>query len=133
MCMRMRMHMCMSCCSLADSPRVSSVSTHVPCLQPVLLRLTYFGVHLNQPGKPKLYLAQLKHGGKMVYLGSFATAEVAALCIARTCHRAVARGAGGGKASGVGGATTERGGEQGHGPAYAARRSRQGGGHAIRC
>ena len=33
-------------------------------------------------------------------------------------RRAVARGAGGGKASGVGGATTERGGGQGHGPGY---------------
>ena len=96
-----------------------------------MLRLTYFGVHLNQPGKPKPYLAQLKHGGKMVYLGSFATAEVAALCIARTCHRAVARGAGGGKASGGGGATTERGGGQGRSRLYAARRFRQGGGHAT--
>ena len=53
-------------------------------------------------------------------------------------HRAVAGGAEGGKASGVSGATTERGGEQGHGPAYAARRIRQGGGrgpatYAARC
>ena len=44
----------------------------------------YFGVHLNNPGQPKPYLAQVKCGGKMVYLGSFVTAEEAALCIARS-------------------------------------------------
>ena len=44
----------------------------------------YFGVSLNQPGKPKPYQAQVKCGGKDMYLGCFATAEEAALCIARS-------------------------------------------------
>ena len=42
----------------------------------------YFGVYLNKPGRPKPYQAKLKCGGKTVRLGSFATAEEAALCIA---------------------------------------------------
>ena len=43
----------------------------------------YFGVsHL--PGRPKPYQARVKRGGKDVHLGSFATAEEAALCIARS-------------------------------------------------
>ena len=37
----------------------------------------YFGVHL-------CYRAQVKRGGKDVYLGTFATAEEAALCVARS-------------------------------------------------
>ena len=44
----------------------------------------YFGVCIDRPGLSKPYRAQLKHGGKQVYLGSFATAEEAALCVART-------------------------------------------------
>ena len=44
----------------------------------------YFGVHLTNPGKPKPYLVQVRRGGKAVYLGSFATAEEAALCVARS-------------------------------------------------
>ena len=44
----------------------------------------YFGVTLNQPGQPKPYQAQVKRGGKVVSLGHFATAEEAALCVART-------------------------------------------------
>ena len=44
----------------------------------------YFGVSLNQPGYSKPYQARVKRGGKSVSLGSFATAEEAALCIART-------------------------------------------------
>ena len=44
----------------------------------------YFGVKINRPGRSKPYAAQLSRGGKMVYLGSFATAEQAALCVART-------------------------------------------------
>ena len=45
----------------------------------------YFGVYLfNNPGKTKPYMAQVKRGGKKVYLGTFATAEEAALCIARS-------------------------------------------------
>jgi hypothetical protein len=44
----------------------------------------YFGVHLHKPGQPKPYKAQVWRGGKMVHLGSFAIAEEAALCVART-------------------------------------------------
>ena len=44
----------------------------------------YFGVCLKKPGQPKPYQAQVKRGGKKVSLGSFATAEEAALCIARS-------------------------------------------------
>ena len=43
----------------------------------------YFGVNLSQ-SKPKPYTAQLWRCGKQVYLGSFATAEEAALCVARS-------------------------------------------------
>ena len=43
----------------------------------------YFGVCLAFPDKPKPYKAQVSRGGKMVYLGTFATAEEAALCVAR--------------------------------------------------
>ena len=44
----------------------------------------YFGVYLVHPGYPKPYQAQVRRGDKMVHLGSFATAEAAALCVART-------------------------------------------------
>ena len=43
----------------------------------------YFGVH-HLPGYPKPYKANVWRGGKDVHLGSFATAEEAALCIARS-------------------------------------------------
>ena len=43
----------------------------------------YFGVN-HQPGRAKPYQAQVRRGGKDVYLGRFATAEEAALCIARS-------------------------------------------------
>ena len=43
----------------------------------------YFGVH-HKPGYPKPYQAQVWRGGKMVTLGRFATAEEAALCVARS-------------------------------------------------
>ena len=43
----------------------------------------YYGVQ-HKPGRPKPYLAQVKRGGKDVSLGCFATAEEAALCIARS-------------------------------------------------
>ena len=43
----------------------------------------YFGVHLSKPDQPKPYQAQVWRGGKKVSLGSFATAEEAALCAAR--------------------------------------------------
>ena len=44
----------------------------------------YFGVYLTHPGQSKPYQAQVRRGGTMVHLGFFATAEEAALCIART-------------------------------------------------
>ena len=44
----------------------------------------YFGVYLNQPGQSKPYQAQVKRSGKKVHLGCFATAEEAALCVARS-------------------------------------------------
>ena len=44
----------------------------------------YFGMYLDQRAKTKPYLALVRRGGKQVYLGSFATAEEAALCIARS-------------------------------------------------
>ena len=44
----------------------------------------YFGVNLNNPGYPKPYQAHAWRGGKKVSLGSFATAEEAALCVARS-------------------------------------------------
>ena len=50
----------------------------------------YFNVYLNNPGKPKPYLAQVRRGGKQVSLGTFATAEEAALCIARSPEGRVA-------------------------------------------
>jgi myo-inositol-hexaphosphate 3-phosphohydrolase len=51
----------------------------------------YFGVHLN-PGRPKPYLARVKRGGKNEYLGHFATAEEAALCVARSPEGRAAAG-----------------------------------------
>ena len=44
----------------------------------------FFGVHLNNPGYPKPYKAQVWRGRKKVHLGTFATAEEAALCVARS-------------------------------------------------
>ena len=44
----------------------------------------YFGVYLVKPGQAKPYQAQLRRDGKKVFLGHFATAEEAALCIARS-------------------------------------------------
>ena len=45
----------------------------------------YFGVNLaTKPGLPKPYQAQVWRGGKNAHLGSFETAEEAALCIARS-------------------------------------------------
>ena len=44
----------------------------------------YFNVHLGKPGKPKPYQARATRGGKSVTLGAFATAEEAALCVARS-------------------------------------------------
>jgi hypothetical protein len=44
----------------------------------------YFGVKSIHPGKPKPYQARVTRDGKVVHLGSFATAEEAALCVARS-------------------------------------------------
>ena len=45
----------------------------------------YFGVHLlAKPGQPNVYQARVSRGGKDVSLGCFATAEEAALSIARS-------------------------------------------------
>jgi len=44
----------------------------------------YFGVRLDKPGYPKPYAAKVSRGGKEAHLGHFATAEEAALCVART-------------------------------------------------
>ena len=50
----------------------------------------YFGVYLNKPGQPKPYQAQVSRGDNMVHLGSFATAEEAALCVARSPEEGLA-------------------------------------------
>jgi len=50
----------------------------------------YFGVSLVKPGQPKPYQARVTRGGRMVHLGMFATAEEAALCVARTSEGRVA-------------------------------------------
>ena len=44
----------------------------------------YFGVHHSKPGQPKPYQARVTRDGKKVHLGYFATAEEAALCVARS-------------------------------------------------
>ena len=44
----------------------------------------YFGVALVKPGQHKPYQARVWCGGKQVHLGCFATAEEAALCVARS-------------------------------------------------
>ena len=43
----------------------------------------YFGVSLANAGYPKPYQAKVRRGGREVHLGSFATAEEAAMCVAR--------------------------------------------------
>ena len=53
-------------------------------LHPAENKVGYFGVSLSKPGRPKPYTARIKCGGKLVHLGSFATAEEAALCVARS-------------------------------------------------
>eukprot|EP00964_Phaeocystis_antarctica_P085082 scaffold53687_cov52-Phaeocystis_antarctica.AAC.1 len=44
----------------------------------------YFGVSFDKPGQPKPYQARAQRDSKTVSLGSFATAEEAALCVARS-------------------------------------------------
>ena len=43
----------------------------------------YYGVS-HHPGRSKPFKAEVKRGGKKVHMGYFATAEEAALCIARS-------------------------------------------------
>ena len=50
----------------------------------------YFGVYLNNPSRPKPFMALVRCSGKLVHLGSFATAEEAALCVARSLEGQVA-------------------------------------------
>ena len=45
---------------------------------------TNFGVTNITFGQPKSFVAQVTSGGKLVRLGKFATAEEAALCVARS-------------------------------------------------
>ena len=49
----------------------------------------YFGVY-RLAGRPKPYKAQVRRGGEQVYLGTFATAEEAALYVARSPEGQVA-------------------------------------------
>ena len=59
----------------------------------------YYGVYLvTKPGQRKPYQVQLRRGGKKVSLGNFATAEEAALCVARSPEEQAAAGRGTGKA-----------------------------------
>ena len=44
----------------------------------------YFGVYHTKPGHLKPYQAKVRRGGQQVHLGRFATAEEAALCVARS-------------------------------------------------
>ena len=52
----------------------------------------YFGVRLSKPRQPRPYKAVVWRGGKQVRLGSFATAEEAALCVARSPEGLAAAG-----------------------------------------
>ena len=45
---------------------------------------------ISQPGQPKPYEARVRRGGKQVHLGTFVTAEEAALCVARSPEGQVA-------------------------------------------
>ena len=47
-------------------------------------RTGYFGVNFAKPGRLKPYKAYVWRDGKRVHLGYFATAEEAALCVARS-------------------------------------------------
>ena len=39
---------------------------------------------ISQPGQPKPFKARVRRGGEQVHLGTFATAEEAALCVTRS-------------------------------------------------
>ena len=81
-------------CAAAKKPAVAAPLTSEEALQQaqaerLMLRVAengsgYYGVHLAKPGQPKPYKARVTRGGKQVCLGSFATAEEAALCVARS-------------------------------------------------
>jgi hypothetical protein len=51
----------------------------------------FYGVRRKPPGRPRPYEAAVRRGGKTVSLGSFATAEEAALCVARSPEGQAAR------------------------------------------
>jgi len=75
----------------AAAPLTSEVARQQAQAEKLTLLVTkgktgYFGVHLSKPGRPKPYQAQVSRGGagKRVPLGCFATAEEAALCVARS-------------------------------------------------
>ena len=53
-------------------------------------KMGYLGVRLNTRCKTKPYQARVRRGGKLVSLGSFVTAEEAALCVARSPEGQVA-------------------------------------------
>ena len=53
---------------------------------------------IHYPGLSMPYRAQVWGGGKQVHLGCFATAEEAALCVARSPEEQAAAGRGTGKA-----------------------------------
>ena len=84
----------------------------------------YFGVRLVHPGQPKPYQARVSRGGKMANLGTFATAEEAALCVARSPEgRAAAK-----RAAAAPPLTSERGAAAGAGGGADAAQGRQQGG-----
>ena len=62
------------------------MSAHAEELKLIVAENTtgYFGVCLANPGKLKPYQARVRRDGKQVTLGRFATAEEAALCVARS-------------------------------------------------
>ena len=73
----------------ATPPLTSEEARQQARAEELMLRLAktktgFFGVHINNPDRPKPYKAQVSHGGKHWHLGSFATAEEAALCVARS-------------------------------------------------
>ena len=65
------------------------------------IKTGYFGVHLPYPGQRRPYQARVRRGVKTVNLGSFATAEEAALCVARSEGRQQAATATAAAAAGV--------------------------------
>ena len=75
----------------AAAPLTSEVARQQAQAEKLTLLVTkgktgYFGVYLSNDGRPKPYQAQVSRGGagKRVPLGCFATAEEAALCVARS-------------------------------------------------